>query len=95
MDEIFDRTRQHHPYTEGLFNAIPNLNVKTARLNPIHGLTPDPTDLPKGCKFNPRCPYACERCRQGSVLVYARGEHRIMCHRAKDWAELSEEEVKA
>jgi len=96
LDEIFDRARQHHPYTEGLFNAIPNLNVKTDRLTPIHGLTPDPTDLPTGCKFNPRCPFTCEQCRQGAVPVYARGGHQIKCHRAKDWAARMEgEEAKA
>jgi len=85
LEDIFDRTEQHHPYTEGLFNAIPNLNVSTPRLNPIHGLTPDPTDLPKGCKFHPRCPFATEACKDGAVPVYCRGEHTIMCHRAKDW----------
>ena len=87
LEDIFDRTKMHHPYTEGLFNAIPNLNVITDRLNPIHGLTPDPTDLPKGCKFHPRCPYATDACREGVVPTAHRGEHRIMCHLTKDWGE--------
>ena len=87
LEDIFDRGEQHHPYTEGLFNAIPNLNVSTPRLNPIHGLTPDPTDLPKGCKFHPRCPFATEACKDGAVPVYSRDEHTIMCHRAKDWVQ--------
>ncbi len=91
LDEIFDRNRQHHPYTVGLFNAIPNLNVKTERLNPISGMTPDPTDLPKGCKFNPRCQHACDKCREGIVPVYSRGEHQIMCHLAEEWGEKRKE----
>ena len=87
LEEIFDHTREHHPYTTGLFNAIPNLRVKTPRLNPIKGMTPDPTELPKGCKFHPRCPWATERCSREAPQVYARGGHRIMCHRAEEWGE--------
>ena len=95
LEDIFDRTEQHHPYTEGLFNAIPNLNVITPRLNPIHGLTPDPTELPKGCKFHPRCPYATDACKEGAVPVLQCGEHRIKCHRIKDWEEQAEKEEQA
>ncbi len=87
LEEIFDHGREHHPYTTGLFNAIPNLRVKTPRLNPIKGMTPDPTELPKGCKFHPRCPWATERCSREAPQVYARGGHRIMCHRAEEWGE--------
>ena len=93
LEDIFDRDEQHHPYTEGLFNAIPNLNVSTPRLNPIHGMTPDPTDLPKGCKFHPRCPFATETCKEGTVPVFSRGEHCIMCHRARDWQESTGKEA--
>ena len=85
LEEIFDREALHHPYTEGLFNAIPNLRVKTPRLNPIQGLTPDPTDLPKGCRFHPRCPYATERCAKEAPPVCACGSHQIMCHRTESW----------
>ena len=52
-----------HPYTIGLFDSLPDVNVKTDRLKPIVGMPPDPTNLPNGCAFNPRCPYAEERCR--------------------------------
>ena len=51
-----------HPYTIGLFNAIPSLDKKVKRLSPIDGLMPDPTDLPEGCYFSPRCPYATPEC---------------------------------
>ena len=42
---------KHHPYTVGLFGAIPNLNEETERLSPIDGLMPDPSNLPEGCSF--------------------------------------------
>lgn len=95
LDEIFDRSEQHHPYTVGLFNAIPNLNVKTERLNPIGGMTPDPTALPEGCKFHPRCPFATDACRQGKVPVYNRGAHQIMCRLAAEWGEKAKKEEEA
>ncbi len=53
-----------HPYTNGLFGAIPDISVRTRRLANIEGLPPDPTNLPTGCCFNPRCPYATEECRK-------------------------------
>lgn len=69
LEDIFDTERPHHPYTIGLFGSIPNLEVKTDRLHPIDGLMPDPTDLPEGCKFNPRCPKSCAQCQSGPVPV--------------------------
>lgn len=60
-EQIFHRP--HHPYTKGLFGAIPNLYVKARRLHNIEGLPPDPTNLPVGCCFAPRCPYAREECQ--------------------------------
>ena len=57
LEQIFDKSRKHHPYTVGLFGSIPNLNEETRRLKPIDGLMPDPSHLPEGCKFHPRCPY--------------------------------------
>ena len=61
-EDIFDRPA--HPYTTGLFNALPSLADDQTRLTPIHGLVPDPTALPKGCKFHTRCPYASEECEK-------------------------------
>lgn len=51
-----------HPYTIGLFESLPDLSSTSKRLNLIPGLMPDPTDLPKGCKFAPRCKYCAEKC---------------------------------
>ncbi len=53
-----------HPYTLGLFGALPKLDQDIEWLSPIEGLSPDPTALPEGCKFNPRCKYACESCKK-------------------------------
>ena len=56
-----------HPYTNGLFGALPKLDEEVEWRSPIEGLPPDPTALPQGCKFHPRCPKATEKCRCGNV----------------------------
>lgn len=60
-EDIFEHAV--HPYTIGLFQAIPSIDEKTERLKVIPGLMPDPADLPKGCKFSPRCGYSTEQCK--------------------------------
>ena len=80
LEDIFDHTA--HPYTEGLFNSIPRMKTKSERLKPIEGLMADPTNLPKGCYFNPRCPYATEVCRKAKPpVVDVGGGHLVKCHR--------------
>ncbi|MCM1296427.1 MAG: ABC transporter ATP-binding protein [Muribaculaceae bacterium] len=63
--EIFQNCR--HPYTIGLFGAIPKLDAKVRRLNAIKGLPPDPTNMPRGCRFHPRCQMASDACRRGGI----------------------------
>jgi len=58
--DIFNHTK--HPYTEGLFNSLPNIRNRSMRLISIPGLMPDPAHLPKGCAFAPRCKYAGPDC---------------------------------
>lgn len=70
----------HHPYTVGLFGSIPKLNGQERRLNPIYGLMPDPMDLPKGCKFHPRCSKCQDICREKQPEDWNGGTHRIKCH---------------
>ena len=62
LSDIFRDTR--HPYTEGLFNSLPNISDRKATLQPIPGMMPDPANLPEGCAFEPRCKYACEQCKK-------------------------------
>ncbi len=69
-----------HPYTHGLFGSIPNLDEEVGRLTPITGLMPDPTDLPSGCSFHPRCPHAKPICaQQAPKNSVVEGEHRVKC----------------
>ena len=77
--DIFEAA-EHHPYTVGLFGSIPRLDDETSRLKPIKGLMPDPTNLPEGCKFSPRCPQCMEICRKEQPPVYRDGTHEICCH---------------
>jgi peptide/nickel transport system ATP-binding protein len=51
-----------HPYTRGLFDSIPDLDTEEDQLKVIKGLTPDPTNLPTGCPFHPRCSKVMEKC---------------------------------
>ena len=73
LEAIFDKTA--HPYTQGLFGSIPRLDIDVETLEPIQGLMPDPANLPTGCKFHPRCPYATEMCAQQEPPVTRSGEH--------------------
>jgi oligopeptide/dipeptide ABC transporter ATP-binding protein len=66
-EAIFDHPT--HPYTLGLFKAVPHLNDETDRLSPISGLPPDPSNLPAGCHFNPRCPLVTEQCRSEKIAL--------------------------
>ncbi len=78
-EQVFDHPT--HPYTIGLFGAIPNMNVDERWLHPIEGLPPDPSHLPTGCAFHPRCKYATEACRTGEVpTVITPDGHQCRCH---------------
>ncbi len=79
VEDIFEGGA-HHPYTEGLFGSIPDLEKKERRLHPIDGMMPDPADLPEGCKFHDRCPKATERCASQPPAMYRWGTHGIRCH---------------
>lgn len=78
LEDIFEATA--HPYTEGLFGSLPNIQNRTARLKPIPGLMPDPTNLPSGCPFHPRCKYATELCSQRlPKKVQLSDTHSVCC----------------
>lgn len=71
-----------HPYTEGLFKAIPNMTGKVERLQPIYGAPPDPTHLPEGCPFCIRCPYRGQECLKGPIpMTVLEDGHQVRCLR--------------
>ncbi|MBR5338873.1 MAG: ABC transporter ATP-binding protein [Lachnospiraceae bacterium] len=83
LEDVFDRTA--HPYTEGLFNSLPNIHDRKAKLIPIPGMMPDPTNLPEGCSFAPRCRYATDKCKAGIPEVRSLGGiHEVACHAYED-----------
>ncbi|MDR3259960.1 MAG: ABC transporter ATP-binding protein [Fusobacteriaceae bacterium] len=79
VEDIFD-TDFRHPYTNGLFGSIPDLINKIARLSPIEGLMPDPTNLPVGCSFAERCPHRKEICDTEKPKEHYFDKHMIRCH---------------
>ena len=83
LEDVFRNTR--HPYTEGLFNSLPNIHDRKAQLKPIRGLMPDPSNLPKGCAFAERCEYACERCFEERPAPMKHSQtHTVACLRYEE-----------
>lgn len=71
-----------HPYTIGLFESLPDLDRDTTRLKPIAGMMPDPSDLPEGCAFYPRCGRALGACgRERPVMTGTTLDHKVACLR--------------
>ena len=84
--------RPAHPYTEGLFNSIPDIDRDEEELKVIQGLLPDPTNLPSGCSFHPRCPYAIESCsKDAPPMVEIEPGHFVACPvRFEHWKDAAE-----
>jgi peptide/nickel transport system ATP-binding protein len=78
-DDIYYRPMM--PYTWGLLRSIPRMGHETDRLTPISGSPPSMIFLPKGCPFNPRCPYVFDRCLEETpALSPVDGHHAAACH---------------
>jgi peptide/nickel transport system ATP-binding protein len=78
--EVIFNGRCHHPYTTGLFGAIPKLNEESKRLKTIEGLMPDPTERLEGCRFAPRCKYAQAECSaERQTMIEVDPGHIIRC----------------
>lgn len=75
---IFADCEQSHPYTEGLMYSIPRLNDERTKLDPIPGAVPHPLDLPKGCKFAPRCKYATAKCLEEEPTLLPVAENQFV-----------------
>ena len=75
----------HHPYTEGLLGAMPQVGQERERLATIPGTVPPPTAWPAGCRFHDRCPYAWDRCATEHPPLYQIGSgHVSRCHLADE-----------
>jgi len=69
-----------HPYTFGLLTSIPRLDIEMKRLNVIPGIVPNPLHFPPGCKFNTRCRFATEKCREKEpALSELEKGHLVRC----------------
>lgn len=81
VEKIFGNNKYQHPYTEGLLYSVPRLDTPAGvRLEAIPGAVPHPLDLPKGCKFAPRCKYATDKCRaEEPVLMKTEDNQSIRC----------------
>ena len=77
IEDIFESTK--HPYTLGLFGSIPNLDSDVTRLSPIKGTMPDPTNLPSGCPFHPRCNKAIKLCAEQKPKQTNLDGHKVQC----------------
>ncbi|MBQ8238014.1 MAG: ABC transporter ATP-binding protein [Oscillospiraceae bacterium] len=80
-DKLFAHdVKYSHPYTEGLLASIPRLDTTAKRLDAIPGAVPHPLDLPKGCKFAPRCKYCTQRCiDEEPGLVQCGEDQEVRC----------------
>jgi len=75
---IFSDSQMSHPYTEGLMNSIPRLDAIGSKIEPIPGVVPHPLNLPKGCKFAPRCKYATAKCMEQEPALVQCGEGQLI-----------------
>ena len=73
-----------HPYTQGLIRALPKISEQADRLEAIEGMVPDADEMPQGCHFHPRCPYAVDQCRSGApALREISPGHLCQCRRCQ------------
>ena len=75
---IFADSKMSHPYTEGLMFSIPRLDAIHTKIEPIPGAVPHPLDLPKGCKFAPRCKYCTQKCIDAEPGLVDAGDGQLI-----------------
>lgn len=79
LKQIFENMQ--HPYTKGVFEAIPDLDVSSEYLVALDGLMPDPNNLPNGCNFHPRCKFCMDVCKIENPLITELSQgHFVKCH---------------
>ncbi len=74
-----------HPYTQGLLNSLPKIEETKEMLNIIEGTVPSLYDMPSGCKFWPRCPYAQDVCKKERPKLYEKDNHKVKCFLYRDF----------
>mgnify|MGYP002537706208 CR=1 FL=1 len=78
--ELFDDPK--HPYTVGLMNSVPDVDEDVERLRTLEGLVPSLYDMPKGCRFAPRCQFACPECEKERIkLLDLEDGRQVRCRR--------------
>ncbi|MCI8565896.1 MAG: ABC transporter ATP-binding protein [Lachnospiraceae bacterium] len=78
--DLFDDPK--HPYTIGLMNSIPDVEEDVERLRTLEGLVPSLYDMPSGCRFAPRCQFACDQCEKQRIeLTELEGGRQVRCRR--------------
>ena len=83
IEQIF--AKPQHPYTIGLMNAVPNVDLDEFDIQPIPGTFPNITEDIGGCRFHPRCPYATERCRKEvPEMLETEPGHFVYCHKIEE-----------
>jgi oligopeptide/dipeptide ABC transporter ATP-binding protein len=89
VDDVIGET--YHPYTLGLKNAFPNIRNRTAELISIPGVPPSLLGPLVGCRFNARCPFATDLCRdQRPALIEIKAGHKTACHHSRQIAKMRE-----
>ena len=83
-DTIDIFSRPLHPYTEGLLKSIPRLNQSVEKLHVIDGMVPSLSQMPKGCRFCPRCEYATKYCRENEPPMLVCDNRKVRCWRYKE-----------
>jgi peptide/nickel transport system ATP-binding protein len=73
-----------HPYTQMLESAIPDITMSGKARTPVAGEVPNPLDPPPGCAFNPRCPFANDRCRAERPELKTCGPTQVACHAVEE-----------
>lgn len=82
VDNVLDKPL--HPYTEGLIGSVPSRNKRGSPLTQIPGMTPSLLNLPKGCAFRMRCPYAAPVCETSPDITTCEDGRLVRCHRAEE-----------
>ena len=80
VEQVFNDPQ--HPYTIGLLGSIPSLTGPRTRLATVPGSVPSPAEMPKGCRFSTRCPFAQPKCAEQPRLRELAAGHRAACHYA-------------